>query len=79
MREKYVEDEFPRWFVFGVHPETGYVDVSDRDTDVVTHVSPEEAEKLIKERDRVIDTIYLLVKKLGLSLDEFHGLISQSK
>jgi hypothetical protein len=48
---EYDEDPEPKaWFVFGIYPD-GYVDVADVDGDVATHVSRQEADRMIAEQD----------------------------
>ena len=59
MREKYVEERFPRYMIFGEHKD-GCVDVATPNGDVVTHVSREDAQRIIQERDEVIDMLVTL-------------------
>jgi hypothetical protein len=49
MREKYIEEQFPSYMVFGEHRD-GYVDVASSQGDIVTHILKKEAEQLIYER-----------------------------
>lgn len=56
MKEKYVEERFPRWFEFGVHSD-GRVDLADSDGDVITGVSPETATKLLQAREQYVDAM----------------------
>jgi hypothetical protein len=56
MKEKYVEERFPRWFEFGVHPD-GRVDLADRDGDVITGISAETAAKLLEARTQYVDAM----------------------
>ena len=59
MREKYVEESYPRWFVFGEYKD-GYVDVSDPVQDIAVHVSRHDAERMIAERNKAINALCLL-------------------
>lgn len=61
MKAKYIEETFKKWMIFGEHPETKLVDISDGDRDVLTGIRREEAEKIIKDRDMVIDVIIELI------------------
>lgn len=58
IREKYVEEHFPRWMKWGgwINPgDNG--DVNDGQQDIVTSVTPEVADKLIKARDEFVDKL----------------------
>ena len=57
MREKYVEESYPRWFIFGEYADGVHVDVASAGQDVVTHVTRAEAERLITDRNRTIDQL----------------------
>lgn len=63
MREKYIEERFPRYMVFGEHPTTGKVDVASVNGDIVTNVSREDAPRLIAERDKIVTFLYRLADK----------------
>ena len=54
MKEKYIEEYFNRWFVFGKHSD-GAVDISDHDGDVLTKVPEYLANEIIKLRNRYVD------------------------
>lgn len=60
MNDKYIEETFKRWFIFGESKES--VDISNGEEDVLTNVSRKEAELVIDERDRIID---VLVESIG--------------
>ena len=60
MRHKYIDENFPTWFIFGEYKD-GRVDVNDGDRDIVTKISREEAEKLIKIRDDLQEVLYILL------------------
>jgi hypothetical protein len=66
MREKYVEERFPRYFEFGTHQDGRLVDIASSLNDTVATVAPEHAINLIKDRDAVLD----MLVKLALKLDE---------
>ena len=61
MRHKYIDEAFPTWFIFGEHKD-GKVDLSDGDDDVVTRITREDAEKLMKLRDNLQEALYVLLK-----------------
>jgi len=67
MREKYVEEEFPRYFIFGEWDDGVHVDVSDGEGDVVTHVVRSQAVAFIQQRDRLVDEV------VSLLLERFNG------
>ena len=56
MREKYIEDRFPRWFEFGRH-EDGHVDLADRHGDVIRGVSETTAARLITARESYVNAL----------------------
>lgn len=56
MREKYVEERFNRWFVFGQRAD-GSVDVSGADCDVFEGIPPAAAEKFIAARNAYVDAL----------------------
>ena len=60
MREKYVEERFPRYFIFGEHPTEDTVDVSDGAKDVLAGISKENANSIIQERDTIITFLWKL-------------------
>lgn len=55
MREKYIEERFRRYFIFG--EADGYVDVSDSEGDIVTHIKRSEALRLISDRNGVVNAL----------------------
>lgn len=55
VRAKYVEERFPRWFVFG--QTATHVDIADSEGDVFRGVPLETAEKLIAARDTFVDAL----------------------
>jgi hypothetical protein len=64
---KSIERHFSPYFVFGEHPD-GKVDVADSNHDtLVGHVTVEDAQRLVKERQKAIDAIIRLAN--GESLD----------
>ena len=64
MREKYVEERFPRYYIFGTY-KNGRVDVSDGKQDVAVSVTVEFADEMIAKRNIVVD----MLVKLALELD----------
>lgn len=57
MKHQYIEQRFPKYFVFGEYPETGNVDISDGTVDVAVNVTKETAAKIIAERDKIVSFI----------------------
>ncbi len=57
MREKYIEERFPRYFIFGESRDGLWVDVSDGEGDVAQHVSRENAGRIITDRDKIVDAL----------------------
>ena len=71
MREKYVEERFQRYRIFGEHP-SGKVDIASGDDLTICTVSREEAEKLISQRDDSLNMLVELALKLSdIAPDEF--------
>jgi hypothetical protein len=62
MRHKYVEERFQRYFEHGVHPD-GKVDVADINSTIAT-VTPDEARRLIADRDAAVNMLCALAVKL---------------
>ena len=63
--EKYIEEKFQRWFVFGSSV-PGMVDVCDSTHTIVT-VPMITAESIIKERDNLIDKLVKALLELNKS------------
>lgn len=57
MKEKYVLEKFPRWFIFGEDDATDRVDVSNGGEDVISGITRAQADKLIAEHNRVVDAL----------------------
>lgn len=57
MREKYIEERFPRYFEFGRNTQTGLVDVASADYNTIVSVTKEQAELLIADRDKIVDKL----------------------
>lgn len=53
---KYIEARFPRYFIFGEHPD-GRVDVATANDSTIATMSRKDAEKIIADRDAVIDAL----------------------
>ncbi len=64
MKQKYIEERYGFWFVFGKHRGSDLVDVSDGERDVVCAIPEEIAEYLIKQHNG-------LVEELGEVISEF--------
>ena len=56
MREKWIEEEYPRYMVFGGHPD-GPVDIASSKNSTVATVSLEHAQYLIEDRDAVVQKL----------------------
>jgi len=70
MREKYIEERISPYFEFGTHSD-GFVDIASKyDDTLISHISKKDAEKIIKERDFVIDLLHKLSEKCGEDFDE---------
>ena len=48
MREKYISERYPELMVFGQNPETGHVDVATVNCDVVTGLTGEQADTVVR-------------------------------
>lgn len=60
MKEKYITEKFPRWFIFGEGGLTGekdLVDVSSEKRDIATGMKRAEANAMIEEHNRAIDAL----------------------
>lgn len=66
MREKYIEESFPRYRIFGEYPDGARVDVATINGNIVTHVTREDARRLIADRDAVVDRLV----KIALAFDK---------
>ena len=72
MRDNYIEQRFSRYFVFGQDETGNTCDISDGHDMTLATVSNEHAEKLIRNRDDVVDMIILLSQSLyEISPDKF--------
>lgn len=60
MKDKYIDEKYERYFIFG--ESKGRADVSTTKGDIVTGISKKEAENLIKKRDELMDVIIILSK-----------------
>ena len=58
MREKYIEECFPRYFIFGEAQHC--VDIASSKNHTIATVSRKDAENLIKDREKVIDMLCLV-------------------
>lgn len=59
MRQKYVEERYPSWFTTGTYPDGRksllLAHNTDRETEVA--VIPEDADKIMKEHDLLLDKL----------------------
>ena len=58
MKHKYIEERFRRYFVFGENEKT--CDITDGIGDIVDHITHQEAEFIINDRNKCIDVILKL-------------------
>ena len=65
MKEKYIEESFRRYFIFGESANGQYVDVADSEGDIVTHIRRDEAERLIVDRNIVVDALIRCIQLHG--------------
>lgn len=56
MRDKYIEQDFPRYFVFGQHSD-GQVDIATEKDSAVATVSHEHATRLIADRAAIVQKL----------------------
>lgn len=63
--EKYIEERFQRYFVFGENKKNGTVNVTSKDEHVDVSVSKKEADLLVKNRDAVLDMLIKVCYKLN--------------
>lgn len=72
MREKYIEERFPRYFRFGESPDGLRVDLATSEDSTVCSVTKEEADKLQQHRDAVLDMLCVLALRFAeVSPEEF--------
>ena len=65
MKLKYIEERIPPYFIFGTNKD-GYVDLASKNNDtVISHISKEDAKRIIKERDDVIKLLHKLSENCG--------------
>lgn len=50
MREKYIDESFPPWFIFGESRDGKHVDIYDGN-DIATNIPRDEAEKIIAKHN----------------------------
>lgn len=71
MKRKYIEEDFRKYFIFGEH-EDGCVDVSDGNGDIAIHVFKKEVDRLISDRDKVVDALIYAINANG---DQDYGVL----
>ena len=70
MREKYIEESFPRYFIFGEYDDGIHVDVASIDGDIVSKITREDARRLISERDKILDKLIKTALKFAETNDK---------
>jgi len=81
MSQTRAEIYFHRYFIFGKYANGVHVDVADSEGDVVTYVIREEADRLICERNKIIDAFdrvlnFVIDEGLGMGKEELWENIS---
>ena len=75
MKTKYIEERFPKYFIFGECPDEDKVDVSDGNRDVLIGVTRENAKTMIIEREKIVNFIIEMAnafdKTSSEAFDEF--------
>jgi hypothetical protein len=61
MKDKYIEEDFPRYFVFGEH-ENGTVDLATPSNDTIATVSKEHADNIIGDRDAIVSKLCAMAR-----------------
>ncbi len=70
MRDKYIEEDFPEYMIFGEY-ETGEVDVTDhKGREISARIPREQAESLIEDRHKAVEAIKALYRALEESAGE---------
>lgn len=64
MIDKWIEQKFPRFFVFGEFPNEDRVDVASCQRDPIATVTREQAEALIKEHNGLLDLTIEIARAL---------------
>jgi len=65
LKDKYIDEETPmfaRWMIFGVHPQTGNVDIHDGNEDIITNVPSNVATKILDARTLFVDSMLDLMR-----------------
>jgi len=72
MIERYVEERFPRWFVFGRHTNGLDVNIASANDESICCTNKYIANNIIKERDELVDMVYKLADTLDkIDSDKF--------
>lgn len=61
MSEKELDRIVPYWFIFGIHPEDGTVDIAKNSEDVFTELPPDIANQVVAARDEFKEKLYHLL------------------
>lgn len=64
MGEKYIDERFPDWMVFGHYPPSTDVNVTNVNSAVDIRLSPEQAELLVQELAKQKAMLVLLAQEL---------------
>ena len=70
MRAKYVEESFPRYFIHGEYSDGERVDIVSLKVDPICTVTKEEAQRLIRDRDELLDKLISVVLRFSEVNDE---------
>lgn len=66
MKYKYIEEQFPRYFIFGEY-NCGNVDVFNGTEDIAINVTRENADRIIRDRDKIVDFLCELANVFELA------------
>lgn len=61
MRQKYIDEAFSTWIIFGENTDGTSVDIADINGDILSHINRKEAENIIAWRDRMQEVLYMLI------------------
>ena len=67
MKLKHIESKISPYFIFGTHKD-GFVDIASSEYDtLISHISVQDAERIIKDRNKVIELLHSLSEKCNES------------
>ena len=63
MKDKYIDEVFHPWFIFGKRTDGSGVDISNGNEDVLEGVSEEHAKIIIEERDKLLAALNIAIQE----------------